>query len=47
MKIAWLVTCPNCKNYWHVIIEANPCYDACPDCKTEFRATLLIELEKV
>lgn len=45
MKIAFLKSCPKCKNFWHVVIDNNPCYDTCPHCKTQFRVTVEVRLQ--
>ena len=44
MKVAYMVTCPKCGKFWHVIVDANPCYDTCPHCNTEFEVKVEINV---
>ena len=46
MLIAFLVKCPYCDKFWHVIIGENPCYDNCPHCKREVKASVAIKVIK-
>ena len=45
MNIAFRVKCKRCGEYWWAIIGENPCYDTCPNCKTENKISVEVKTE--